>query len=124
MSLGHVRMVQLVTEVTNIFSLPNTFDSLQLRSLPPREIGPLAETLAERRKSMDQKGGKCAASWEFLFYRSGLVIVCDRLRDHSKIMLHIEDGNARKNTVKIQKDVHVYCFQSLSYPIFFCDGFE
>ena len=30
-------------------------------------------------------------------------------------MLHIVDGNARKNTVKIKKDVH--CFQSLSYPI-------
>ena len=34
-------------------------------------------------------------------------------------MLHIVDGNARKNTVKIKKDVHAYCFQSLSYPIFF-----
>jgi hypothetical protein len=35
-------------EVTNIFSLPNTFDSLQLRALPPREFGPLAEILADR----------------------------------------------------------------------------
>ena len=41
-------LVERDGQVTNIFSLPNTFDSLQLRSLPPREIGPLAETLAER----------------------------------------------------------------------------
>lgn len=41
-------LVERDGQVTNIFSLPNTFDSLQLRALPPREFGPLAEILADR----------------------------------------------------------------------------
>ena len=48
--------------MTNIFSLPNTFDALQLKALPFRELQGMTETLAERRvghQSHTTNDGSC-----------------------------------------------------------------